>query len=424
MSTTLKGRRLAGRYLLETKINDGPVSTWLGRDEVLGRSVAVSVVETSGWEWDRFRRQAQTTGRLSHASVLRVFDTGEEDGAAFIVTEYVEGTTLESLLEGGHLPTQEALGIARAVLSAVMHAQDTDIVHGGLSPRVVLIDGSGHVKVTGFGWEEDTDPATDLAAVGSLLDSMLDDNRDPPVARLIARARGEGDRGFRDAAEMIGAIDRIEIHEPSDDAIAAEDQRATTSGRGGTRWLLRPFAVAIVGVLLIGAFAVGLLLPGQDLPVGDRGDVETQTNQPVVAVTDHDPEGDGQEQPDLTGFAIDGDPATAWETERYDTADLGGLKPGVGLLLDLGSVRGVGGLELSTNLSGWDFQVQTSDDGSTFSGPIPAPDGTTVLFNAATTLVQPLERVRTRYLLIWIVGLAPADGGFKASIGEVRILAA
>ncbi|MGH2739585.1 MAG: protein kinase domain-containing protein [Actinomycetota bacterium] len=423
MATTLKGRRLADRYVLETRISDGPVSTWRGRDEILGRSVAVSVVQTSGWQWDRFRRQAQATGCLSHASVLRVFDTGEEEGAAYLVTEYLEGRTLESLLENGPMQPEHALAIARAVLSAVMHAHDAGVVHGGLVPRVVLVDETGHVKVTGFGWEEDSDPRSDLAAVGTLLDAMLGNDREPSLAQFVARARGEGDRDFRDAAEMIGSLDRIPIQEPSDDADAVTPERSGDSGREPARRLVRPFTVAIIGGLLVGAFAVGLLLPSQELPVDDRARPGPPAQWPVVAVLDHDPEGDGQEQPDLTGLAIDGDASTGWKTERYETADLGGLKQGVGLLLDLGRLHDVGGVEVQTALLGWRFQLQGSEDGRTFSGPLPAPDGT-VVFSATHDLVQPLEPVRVRYVLIWIVELAPAEGGFQASVNEAQILAA
>ena len=67
----------------------------------------------------------------------------------------------------------------------------------------------------------------------------------------------------------------------------------------------------------------------------------------LTTVVDFDPPpGDGAERPGTVPGAVDDDPATAWETERYDSAALGGLKAGVGLLVDLGAPTQVDRVEL------------------------------------------------------------------------------
>src|SRR5687767_7831787 len=92
----LVGRRLGGRYELEDEIASGGMGTvWRARDEVLGRPVAVKVLHDHLARdpdlLDRFRLEAVAAARLTHPGVVRVFDTGIDDGVCFIVMELFEG---------------------------------------------------------------------------------------------------------------------------------------------------------------------------------------------------------------------------------------------------------------------------------------------------------------------------------------------
>ncbi len=112
---------VAGRYRLRHEIaRGGMAEVWEAEDSVLGRAVAVKVLlpelAADPSFLERFRREAISAARLAHPNVVGIFDTGLDDGVAFIVMELVDGTTLrETLLERGALPPAEAIDIAAQV---------------------------------------------------------------------------------------------------------------------------------------------------------------------------------------------------------------------------------------------------------------------------------------------------------------------
>jgi serine/threonine-protein kinase len=133
---------------------------WEGHDEVLSRPVAVKVLQahlaTDGVFLERFRREAVTAARLAHPCVVSTYDTGIDDGTAFIVMEMVRGETLRRLLsEQGPLDTWLAVTIARQIADALAEAHSAGLVHRDIKPANVLLvdDGWGgvRVKVTDFG---------------------------------------------------------------------------------------------------------------------------------------------------------------------------------------------------------------------------------------------------------------------------------
>ncbi|MCU1615971.1 MAG: uncharacterized protein JWO98_3511 [Frankiales bacterium] len=141
---------------------------------------------------------------------------------------------------------------------------------------------------------------------------------------------------------------------------------------------------------------------------------------PVVGAAVFDPNGDGQ--PDnarLVGQSHDGNPATAWSTVAYrGSAGFGNLKPGEGVLFDLGSQQPLAGVTLTTTLPGSTVEVRT---GSVPNGPLAtyAPAGTATL--TGTTTVSFGKAVTARYVLVWITRLVPSPGGFSANLAEVSI---
>ncbi|GAB3307083.1 hypothetical protein GCM10027451_15010 [Geodermatophilus aquaeductus] len=147
---------------------------------------------------------------------------------------------------------------------------------------------------------------------------------------------------------------------------------------------------------------------------------------PLVAVTGatvFDPFGDGEpENDDEVPATIDGDPATTWSTLSYrGSADFGNLKPGVGIVYDLGSDQAVGGVTLTTTTPGIAVEVRTGG----------APDGDLDSFAVAaagsvdgTTDLAFEEPVTARYVLVWVTGLVPAEDGFSADLAEVGITTA
>ena len=120
--------RLTERFVLEREIGSGGMSTvFLGRDEVLGRPVAVKLLKPGYAETDigaRFRREGRTAASLSHPNIVQVYDAGEGKfegrAASYIVMEYVPGGDLKDLIDsqgvlsGGDLSklSEAAAGLA------------------------------------------------------------------------------------------------------------------------------------------------------------------------------------------------------------------------------------------------------------------------------------------------------------------------
>jgi O-antigen/teichoic acid export membrane protein len=140
-----------------------------------------------------------------------------------------------------------------------------------------------------------------------------------------------------------------------------------------------------------------------------------------VSATAFDPYGDGQgENSSLVPLAIDSSRATFWHTQWYATARFGNLKPGTGLLLDMGRDVTVTSVRvLLGSASGTDFQLRAGDAGSSLAGLRPvaraADAGGTVRLRLATP-------AHARYLLIWLTKLPPdTSGTFQADVYDVKV---
>jgi hypothetical protein len=136
-----------------------------------------------------------------------------------------------------------------------------------------------------------------------------------------------------------------------------------------------------------------------------------------------DPFGDGEPENDQdVPQAIDGDPSTTWSTVTYrGSPAFGNLKPGVGLLLDLGDEQSVAAVTLTSTVPGAAVEIRTGDspDGELDSFA-PVADGTV----DGETEFSFDEPVSTRYVLVWITGLVDGAEGFSADLAEITVQAA
>jgi O-antigen/teichoic acid export membrane protein len=146
----------------------------------------------------------------------------------------------------------------------------------------------------------------------------------------------------------------------------------------------------------------------------------TQVLKPASAVS-FDPYGNGQgENNQLAALAIDGNPATAWSTEWYPSPSFGGLKPGTGLLLDMGRTVTIATVQVSLGSQpGADFQVRAGAVASSLTDLHPVA----YAFDAGGQVSLHLTRpARGRYVLIWFTQLPPgASGTFQASVYNVSL---
>ena len=148
---------LANRYQLESRIAAGGMGeVHVAMDTRLHRRVAVKLLREeladSGDFIERFRREALMSARLTHPSVARILDYGQDGETHFIVMELVEGRDLAKVLaERGRIPAQEAARMTAQVCDALGAAHEAGFVHRDIKPSNVIITPHGAVKVTDFG---------------------------------------------------------------------------------------------------------------------------------------------------------------------------------------------------------------------------------------------------------------------------------
>ena len=171
---TVIGTLISERYRLEEKIGSGGMSSvYRAFDPMLERWVAIKLmhrdISHDPDQLERFRREARAVAQLNHPHVVTVIDAGEDDGAPYIVFEYVEGETLkERIRRLGRLPVSEAVAYAIEIGRALECAHDNKLVHRDVKPQNVLIDRDGRAKVTDFGIARSLE-AQGLTATGRVL---------------------------------------------------------------------------------------------------------------------------------------------------------------------------------------------------------------------------------------------------------------
>ena len=158
------------RYRLGDVIGTGGMSeVYRATDSLLGRDVAIKMLRPEMARdvnfRERFRKEAQNSGRLNHPNIVAVYDTGEadEDGMAipYIVMELVHGRTLRDLVrEDGPLSPREAAQVLIPVAHALQASHDAGIIHRDVKPANIMITNTGQVKVMDFGIARALDDST------------------------------------------------------------------------------------------------------------------------------------------------------------------------------------------------------------------------------------------------------------------------
>jgi hypothetical protein len=242
------------------------------------------------------------------------------------------------------------------------------------------------------------------------------------------------------AGERMKGFDRGEPADGSDGPDGSDGERRTRRA-GDDRRRRRPRSVplvaaaAVLAVLAVPSY-LGVRSLGASKGTGTTSPTGTALTQPtptasgsqpplgisipIVSARDFDPAGNGSENPAQAPLAIDGDLTTAWHTVTYfKRANLGGLKPGVGLLLDLGREQRVA--TVSVHLVGLSTSLQllaSKTLSAAFDDYLPLAR---VDDAGSFATLRPAAPATARYLLIWLTSLPPAGNNFQGGIFEVEV---
>jgi beta-lactam-binding protein with PASTA domain/serine/threonine protein kinase len=151
------GRVLGGRYRLLSAVGSGASAhVYLADDVRLRRRVAVKVLHPGladdGLFLRRFRAEARAAAALSHPHILAVFDWSGDDDSPYLVTEFLGGGSLRSMLDAGHrLTNAQALVVGLETARALDHAHRQGFVHRDIKPANLLFGDDGRLRVADFG---------------------------------------------------------------------------------------------------------------------------------------------------------------------------------------------------------------------------------------------------------------------------------
>jgi len=153
-----------GRFEILSELGKGAMGVvYLAKDPSIGRLVAIKTIRAQSGDEDdsesrefreRFMREAQTAGILSHPNIVTIYDVGEDkdSGVSFIAMEYIEGKTIKAMLvEKANFAPDQIADIIGQVAEALDYAHRKGIIHRDIKPANIMITTDGKVKITDFG---------------------------------------------------------------------------------------------------------------------------------------------------------------------------------------------------------------------------------------------------------------------------------
>jgi eukaryotic-like serine/threonine-protein kinase len=480
------GEVLAERYELTEHVNDDSAGrqVWRGVDVVLRRPVAVVMRYPGGESAMEMLQAAVAASRVIHPNLVGVYDAIDEGERAYVVREWVDGTSLRDTVGTDPLDPAHATTVTHSVCGAVAAVHATGMVHGNIHPGTVLIADDGRVVLADARADGAT-PESDVRAVGGILYFALtghwpeaetgrsggvrDAVRDNNGALAAPRQVRAGVPTYLDdlaidlldpalapptadvlAAEL-GRLDAASEEQFLDDVgplrfATADDDPPPLSPR--TRRRVLGGAAALLLIALTG-LVIGInALAGSDNPSASgstpsAGGASTADGtdapaaappKPVPLDADHvrivDPQGDGTELDDAEKI-VDGDDNTGWNTDRYrNYPNFGNKKDGMGVLIDLGQPREVSDVQVQLSTRGAALELRA---GSTDPGE--GRQGDRQIVRSYTRIGEPYEAEsatkvtfsgfqpgqKFQYLLVWITKLPPAEEGSGFKIGVQEI---
>ena len=173
------GSLFAARYEIHAVLGKGGMGiVYKAHDRKLEELVAIKALRhralsNDPWRLDRFKQEIRLARRITHPNVVRTHDLGEWNGLKFLSMEFVEGQTLEQLVETEKiLSTTAGLRIAKQICKGLAAAHDVGIIHGDIKPQNIMVEAGGGLKIMDFGSAHLTDdrgltpPGTVIGTLG------------------------------------------------------------------------------------------------------------------------------------------------------------------------------------------------------------------------------------------------------------------
>jgi len=171
------GSTIAG-YEVEAVVGSGGIGVlYRARQMRLDRPVALKLVEAEVAEdpvvREQLRREARTVAALDHPNIVPLYEAGEEGGTVYIVTRWIDGTELGTLIRrDGPLKPRRAARVAAQIASALEVAHEKGLVHRDIKPSNAILTPEDHVYLTDFGLSKRAGSASGFTGAGKMLGTI------------------------------------------------------------------------------------------------------------------------------------------------------------------------------------------------------------------------------------------------------------
>jgi tRNA A-37 threonylcarbamoyl transferase component Bud32 len=163
-----------GDYRLIEEVGRGGMGVVYCAEQIsLGRQVAVKMILkdqlASDSERQRFFAEARATAQLQHGGIVPVYDVGEIDGRPYFAMQYIQGRTLQELINTGSIDERQSVRVVQMIAEAVDFAHQNGVLHRDIKPSNILVDSNGIARLTDFGLAKHTDAGESLTRTGVVL---------------------------------------------------------------------------------------------------------------------------------------------------------------------------------------------------------------------------------------------------------------